>query len=127
MRGLAVFSALAIVAGGVQRGGTGLAAPDEPQKNPAKEEEAMRPTTRDAFLVIMPALLVLAVLAFGAMLALDYGLFAPTEEMMIKSDVLIAYVDELVDRPLESFEYSVESVHSGHLDLTSTVGTSSFS
>ena len=86
----------------------------------------MRATTHHAVLLIMSALFVLAVLAFGAMLALDYGLFAPAEEMMVTSEVLVAYVDELVDRPLESFEYSVVNIYSGHLDLTSTVATSSF-
>jgi hypothetical protein len=33
--------------------------------------------------------------------------------------------DELVARPLESFEYSVEIIYSGHLELTLIVGTSS--
>ncbi len=84
----------------------------------------MRATIHHTVLLIMAALLVLAVLAFGAMLALDYGLFAPTEEMMTTPEVLVAYLDELVDRPLESFEYSVENIYSGHLDLSSTVGTS---
>jgi hypothetical protein len=36
----------------------------------------MRPTTRDALLLMMPALVVLAVLAFGAMMALGYVSFA---------------------------------------------------
>jgi hypothetical protein len=125
MRRLGVLSALAGVAGGVQRGGTGRAAPDEIRKNPAKEE-AIRATTHHAVLLIMAALFVLAVLAFGAMLALDYGLFAPAEETMITPEVLAAYLDELVDRPLESFEYSFETIYSGHMDLTSTVGTSPF-
>ena len=84
----------------------------------------MRVTTHHAVLLIMAASLVLAVLAFGARVALDYGLFVPTGETMITPEVLAAYLDELIDRPLESFEYSVEGIYPGHLDLTSTVGTS---
>ncbi len=125
MRRLGALSTLADVAGGVQRGGTARAAPDETRKEPAKEE-AMRPTTRDAVLLMMPALFVLGVLAFGAMLALEYGLFAPTEEMMITPEVLAAYLDELVDGPLEPFEYSVEGIYPGHPDPVPTVGTSTF-
>jgi hypothetical protein len=56
--------------------GTARDGPDEIRKNPAKEE-AMRATTHHAVLLTMAALFVLA---FGAMLALDYGLFAPAEE-----------------------------------------------
>ena len=33
---------------------------------------------------------------------------------------------ELVARPLELFEYSVKIIYSSHVELTSTVGTSSF-
>jgi hypothetical protein len=87
----------------------------------------MRPTTRDALLLTMPALVVLVVLAFGAMLALGYGSFVPAGgETMITPEVLFAYLDELVDRPLESFEYAVEIPHLGHPDLVPTVGTSPF-
>ena len=84
----------------------------------------MRLTTRDALLLMMPALVVLVVLVFGAMLALGYGSFVPAEETMITPEVLFAYLDELVDRPLESFEYAVEIPHPGHPDLVPTVGTS---
>jgi hypothetical protein len=41
-------------------------------------------------------------------------------------EVLAAYLDELVDGPLESFEYSVEGIYPGHPDLVPTVGTSTF-
>jgi hypothetical protein len=87
----------------------------------------MRPTTRDVLLLMMPALVVLVVLAFGTMLALGYGSFVPADETMITPQVLAAYLDELVDRPLESFAYAVEIPHPGHPDLVPTVGTSPFS
>jgi len=84
----------------------------------------MRLTTRDVLLLMMPALVVLAVLAFGAMLALGYGSFVPADETMIKPEVVVAYLDDLVDRPPESFEYAVEIPHPGHPDFVPTGGTS---
>ena len=87
----------------------------------------MRLTTRDVLLLMMPALVVLVVLTFGTMLTLGYGSFVPADETMIRPQVLVAYLDDLVDRPLESLEYAVEIPHPGHPDLVPTVGTSPFS
>ncbi len=86
----------------------------------------MRPTSRDALLLTMPVLFVLVVLAFGAMLALGNGSFAPAQETMITPEVLFAFLDELVDGPLEPFEYAVEIPYLGNPDLDPTVGTSPF-
>ena len=67
---------------------------------------------------------------------ITYRVLSPETFDAVKAPIVVSALEllhgfwvsfyELLARPLELFEYSIEIIYSRHLELTSTVGTSSF-